>query len=148
MSRIGEEPEDISDIVLEDFRFRDGDSGSAEEAARLHAACVEQGSGTVPNEIPWAFPGDFSVMAETGHGEFSGYICANCQNDTLCIYAIEVKSEYRGMGLGEALLTRLLEKVKEKTMRRIRIDLPSNAEGFSRVLLRSGFQVESVRYSL
>jgi GNAT superfamily N-acetyltransferase len=90
------------------------------------------------------------VVAETGGGEFAGYIAASRQERTLRIYALEVRPEYRGLGIGENLLTRFLEgaRVMLTTPFHILIDLPSGSEGFSPVLFRESFQPYAIRYSL
>jgi GNAT superfamily N-acetyltransferase len=162
---IGEEPEDIVSLVLEDFRFRAGTEQDNDKAEKLHNIIL---SGAEPynNESismdERAFPGDLCLVAETAGGEFAGYInamrCNAASNDktangsiatsipSLRICAIEVYAEYRGLGLGKALITRLLEQADNEKMQHIIIDLPAGQEHFARVLLRENFKPGVQRY--
>jgi GNAT superfamily N-acetyltransferase len=167
LARIGEEPEDTADLVLEDFRFRAPEEGDAAAAEELHGICIgeyrkyaaENGieAGAFPENAPWAFPGSAAgavgLVAETGGGEFAGYVSAACEGPALHINALEVRPEYRGLGIGEALVSRFLEKATEEKIGLepiscITIDLPAGAEGFSRVLLRSAFKTYAIRYCM
>ncbi|MDR0322408.1 MAG: GNAT family N-acetyltransferase [Treponema sp.] len=82
--------------------------------------------------------GDFCFIAETADGDIAGSISANLSDSTLCIGALEVKSEYRGMGIGKTLLAKLLEKADERGLD-VTIDLPSNVDFFSRSLHLENF---------
>jgi GNAT superfamily N-acetyltransferase len=154
---IGEEPEDITGLALEDFRFRAGTELDAALAEELHRACLEEfnaqissggrpGAQETVEEIfcgmgEWAFPGSISFAAETAGGEFTGYVSAvnvSCEAARVC--AVEVKPEYRGLGLGKALIALLLEQAVSKKIPRIIIDLPAGQEHFSRTLLRENFK--------
>ena len=160
---IGEEPEDISGLTLEDFRFRSGETRDYFLAGELHRACVKEcasqdGSAGIAaaNMNEWAFPGDICVAVETAAGEFAGYIssallsaCDNPSAVTLQITALEIKPEYRGLGLGKGLLSRLLEKADSwadyakdsaRKISSVTFDLPAGQEYFSRVLLRESFK--------
>jgi GNAT superfamily N-acetyltransferase len=141
MEAVGGEPEETEDLVLEDFRFREPgeeDYGAAEE---LHRRCTgdEESEG-------WAFPGDAALVAETGGGVFAAYISAVLRGKLLRIAALEVKPEYRGLGVGKSLLSRLLEKTNPPGSTEIEIDLPAGMEGFSRALSRESFTPCMVRY--
>jgi GNAT superfamily N-acetyltransferase len=142
---IGEEPEDIEDIAQEDFRFREGRAADSEAAKNLHQACIENAA--PPVELaPWIFPGDICVVAESAGGDFAAYICASATNGGYHIAALEVKPEYRGLGLGKALLNRLLEQAGSGNISGISIDLPAEFENFARVLSRAGFRPVVTRY--
>lgn len=162
LERIGEEPEETEDLMLEDFRFRPGTAEDTEQARMLHNECLgemqtyfeqDQGGSLPPvllegTEQVLHFPAAVSIVAETSRGDFAGYISAHQYDKLLRIEALEVYSEYRGLGLAEALLTRLMEEITQKIrdIRYLQITLPSLYEGFSRVLLRSGFQVFESQY--
>ena len=162
LERIGEEPEETEDLVLEDFRFRPGTAADEEQARKLHNECItetetifERNQGSpIPDALmdykkqDWQFPADISLVAETSRGDFAGYIAAHQYENLLKIEALEVYTEYRGLGLAEALLMRLMEQVKQRKqdIRYVQIVLPALYEGFSRVLLRSGFQIYESRY--
>jgi ribosomal protein S18 acetylase RimI-like enzyme len=151
---IGEEPEDLVGLVLEDFRFRDGTSQDRAQAEELHIAEAHRGDGISMGE--WVFPGDLCFVAETSGGEFAGYINAvhsgtagngvTLGNDVLRVCTVEVQTEYRGLGLGKALLTRLLEEADCKKISRVSIDLPAGQEHFARALLRENFRPSVQRF--
>jgi GNAT superfamily N-acetyltransferase len=163
LDRIGMEPEETGDLVLEDFRFRPAGEDDREAVAALHRSCIEemrgyaaeQGLGMVYEEdqcgTGWFFPGDLSLVVETGSGDFAGYIAASRRDHILRIHALEVRSEYRGLGIGEGLLARFIEEARRQFAAgagslQILIDLPMGSEGFSPVLYRDSFKPYAVRY--
>jgi ribosomal protein S18 acetylase RimI-like enzyme len=175
LERIGGEPEETGDLVLEDFRFRPSRDDDREPAGALHRLCLEElQSYTVKNdlgtaELPafltaerqdkggtWNFPGDLGLTAETGDREFAGYIAASRQGATLRIYALEVPAHYRGLGIGENLLTLFMEQARRPAggepdtpqALQVLIDLPAGSENFSQVLFRDFFKPCLVRYCL
>jgi ribosomal protein S18 acetylase RimI-like enzyme len=153
LERIGSEPEETGDLVLEDFRFRDAVPGDLETAGALHHECINELRETLRQSVPekagrsfaaertggWVFPGDHAIVAETGNGEFAAYLAAEIRGDALRVAALEVRPEYRGLGIGEALLSRLQDRVSPGEITRIVLDLPSESGDFSRVLLRGSF---------
>ena len=133
---IGTEPEDNSSLVLEDFVLREATATDHEKAAALHKICIDEIKDKTACLIfedtnCFVFPGDFCFAAENSGGEFAGYICAVKNSYGLHIHLLEVKAEYRGMGLGKTLLSKLVEKSGEQI---ITIDLPAGMEHFSRAL--------------
>ena len=154
---IGEEPEDIAGLTLEDFRFREGTPGDAAQAKELHNACMNvcrntpDGKGTTADVLAgmgeWVFPSDISFVAETAGGDFAGYACAARSSDTCFrVCAVEVQAEYRGLGLGKSLVARLLEQADSQKIPQVIIDLPAGQEYFLRVLLREFFKPAAQRY--
>jgi ribosomal protein S18 acetylase RimI-like enzyme len=136
-----------------------------EAAEKLHRDCGEEykdsGGAEICNGMtPWAFPGDISLVTETANGDFAAYACARrlpekseagpvSSGETLSrlhITALEVRREYRGLGIGEELLRRLLETGAAEKNTLVSLDLPAGAEGFARVLLRESFKPQVVRY--
>ncbi|MDR0504094.1 MAG: GNAT family N-acetyltransferase [Treponema sp.] len=106
---IGMEPDDTSSLVLEDFSFREGD-----------------------DEL--GYPSFIAGI----NGESAGSVSATINNQIMHIDHLEVKSEYRGMGLGKTLLSKLIEIADEKNLD-MTIDVPVDAEFFSRSLLLENF---------
>ncbi|MDR1587485.1 MAG: GNAT family N-acetyltransferase [Treponema sp.] len=155
---IGSEPEETADMVFEDFTLRCGTGGDREAAATLHRACEEEylnkenkpgGAARIFAEMnPWVFPGDICLVAESAGKDFAAYISAVYGASSLHIQALEVKPEYRGLGLGETLLRALLEKTKTGKLTSVSIDLPTDMEGFSRALARESFKPCVRRYFL
>jgi len=76
---------------------------------------------------------DFCFIAQTSEGELAGAISANPEASALHINNLEVNPEYRGLGLGKTLLSKLLENADEQKLA-VTIDLPSEADFFSRSL--------------
>jgi len=173
LEKIGEEPEETGDLVLEDFRFRPFREEDLPRAEELHRLCLEEHkknlvekgaknsaeilireSHILHNWVSNLFsakagaPLVHAMTSESGGGEFAGYISGIAEGSTFYIQTLEVKAEYRGLGLGEALLTELIENLDHNEITQILLDLPSWAEGFSRVLLREGFNPYAVRYWL
>ena len=177
LEKIGMEPEETVDLVLEDFRFRPLGEEDLSKAEELYNYClkehremlaergVKNSSETINRESMIFFnymenifsqkhtgkaplPPLYAMAAETSGGEFAGYIAGLLENTVLYIQNLEVKNEYRGLGVGEALLLKFLESFDLDDISQILLDLPSWAEGFSRVLLREFFQPYAVRYRL
>ena len=173
LEKIGVEPEDTDDLVLEDFRFRPFREDDLVKAEVLHDLSREEcmrnlsESGMKPfaktimreshafhylsnnlfNEIP-ALPLVHAMSAESGGGDFAAYISGIVEDSVLYIQNLEVRAEYRGLGIGEALLIRFLESFDSDEVGQVLMDLPSWAEDFSRVLLRESFKPYTVRYCL
>jgi len=161
LEKIGAEPEDTDDLVLEDFCFRAFEEKDRFQAEALHSLCVEEfkenlaeaGSSseieTINREL-YTFhdiPGiSIGMAVESQGGEFAGYISGVLKNTALCVQSLEIKPEYRGLGLGEALLVKFINSLDPGKIRKIFLDLPSWTEGFSRVLLRESFKPYAARY--
>jgi len=152
LEHIGGEPselsEDISAIVLEDFIFREGAEGDAPDVTDLHKLCVEELKEDViicipESKAPSISQGDVFIAAETASEEFCGYICAINNGEYLQITRLEVKPEYRGMGIGKTLLAKLLEKAEGKG---VVFDLPAGFEYFSRTLHIENFRPVMQRF--
>jgi len=173
LEKIGEEPEETGDLILEDFRFRPFREEDLAAAGELHRFCqdeyrtilAEKGlkisadillresqafyllSNNLFNEIP-SLPLVTAMTAESGGGEFAGFISGVAKDETFYVQTLEVKAEFRGLGVGEALLARFLENLDSDEITQVLIDIPSWAENFSRVLLRESFKPYTVRYWL
>jgi len=141
---IGEEPEDIAGLALEDFRFREGTAQDSDLAEELHGVCLHGDIFAGMGE--WVFPGDVCFAAETAGGDFAGYANAVRSGEILRVCAVEVQAEYRGLGLGKALIARVLEQADSEKIPHVIIDLPAGQEHFSRALLREDFKPSVQRY--
>jgi len=159
IDRIGEEPEETVDLVLEDFRFRPACEADKEAVIELYERSRRilgyNPSSSEPTETKIRgtesfndFSSATTIVVENVQGELAGVaIATSGQVDTI-LKVLDVSPEYRGLGIGEALLIRLIEKLGNSGIRSIKIDLPASSEAFSRVLLREGFQPYEVRYRL
>jgi ribosomal protein S18 acetylase RimI-like enzyme len=141
---IGSEPEDNSSLVLEDFVFRDGGEKDTGDADFLHTICVSERKNAVVSELledrsNFVFPGDICIIAESADGDFAGCVFAVYKSPAhLSVCRLEVKPEFRGMGLGKTLLSKFLERVEEQKC--VTMDLPSELEYFARSLHLENFK--------
>jgi len=144
---VGDEPEDISSIIQEDFIFREGKESDEQEISALHKICTENLSEDERRVISKTetnnYSGVFCLVAETASGDFCGYIRADKTGDCLKITRLQVKPEYRGMGIGKTLLAKFLEKTAGQSAV---FDLPANSGFFSRVLHIEGFKPVMERF--
>ncbi|MDR2941961.1 MAG: GNAT family N-acetyltransferase [Treponema sp.] len=144
---VGAEPEDISSIILEDFIFLEGEGNGGVEISALHKICLdelkEKGISVIFETGNDNLPDSVCIIAETSGGEFCGYIRAVENAPYLQITRLEVKPEYRGMGIGKTLLSKLLEKTAGQG---IIFDLPAGCEYFSRALHLENFKPVMQRF--
>jgi len=146
---VGGEPseisEDISAIILEDFIFREGYKNDEENIIALHKLCLEEKENAVlfGSESQTACSDCISLTAETASGDFCGYILAVKNGPYLQITRLEVKPEYRGMGIGKTLLSKFLEKAEGQG---VLFDLPAGFEYFSRTLHIENFRPVMQRF--
>jgi len=173
LEKIGREPEETNDLVLEDFRFHQFREEDLPKAIALHRFCQEdvkkflaeagaketsdillKESESFYNRLNNLFrenpslPLVKAMIAETGGEEFAGFISGIVDGSILFIQNLDVKPEYRGLGIGEALLEKFLDELDPNEITQVLLDLPSSADGFSRVLLRESFKPYTVRYWL
>jgi len=109
---IGAEPEDTSSLVLEDF---------------------------VIKEEELIDPFGLIFYAETANGDYAGELNAYLDEGILCIDLFEVEEEYRAMGLGKTLLSKLLQRADAEKLD-VSIDVPAETDFFARSLLLENFK--------
>jgi len=63
----------------------------------------------------------------------------------LHIVNLEVKPEYRGLGLGKELIAKILKNADEKKLD-VTIDIPAQIDFFTRSLLLENFKLISKRF--
>jgi len=171
LEQIGIEPEDTDDLVTEDFSFRPLRRDDIFLVESLHRQCLKEFGENIaeagPSDMGLSEPGPLietiineanvfsgcsgsssGIVAESSGGEFAGYISGVLNDSTLYIQSLEVKDEFRGLGVGETMLARFLDSFDPNEVNNAFLDLPSWAEGFSRVLLRESFKPYTVRYWL
>jgi predicted N-acetyltransferase YhbS len=169
IEKIGMEPEDTDDLVLEDFRFRLLHKEDIFQAEELHRRYIEEARNKlIEEDAAFSTNGaadnilketqtlrtlsvssfDKGLAVESGSDEFAGYISGLKRGAVFYIQNLEVRDKFRGLGLGEALLVKFLESLDPAEVDQVLLDLPSWAEGFSRVLHRESFKPYTVRYWL
>jgi ribosomal protein S18 acetylase RimI-like enzyme len=153
LEKIGEEPEDTEDLVLEDFRFRAFRREDEDFVHDIHERCAEEyGAEAYPlivDPLLDLLSGDREVVvAENSRGELSGFVCVRLEGDLARVEALEVRPEYRGLGIGDRLQTLITATASAKRARTLLVDLPEAAAPFARVLAREGFETYLTRYRL
>jgi ribosomal protein S18 acetylase RimI-like enzyme len=154
LEKIGEEPEETEELILEDFRIRRPVDEDTQKARKLHQFCCEEAQKVISGDfyqkafIGWDFPLEISWVAENNSGEFAAYILAKSEGTIIKIIALEVAPEYRGMGIGEALLNHVISQVDKNQISHMLIDVPINSESFSKVLFREKFKPYETKYYL
>ena len=116
---IGTEPEDTSSLVLEDFVIRE-EVSSEKLASRSENKTI-------------------CFVAESSNGDLAGSIRAEIDDSILFIISLEVNEEYRAMGLGKTLLSKLLERADAEKLD-VSIDVPAETDFFTRSLLLENFK--------
>jgi GNAT superfamily N-acetyltransferase len=139
MERIGGEPEETCELFLEDFVFRAYEDKDFESIIALHQLCFEGKQRDI---------GDPAFVVETANQDFAGFIAVKPGNASVYISSLEVRPEYRGLGIASELCARLVERLKKENNACVYIDLPNDFSGFSRFLFRSAFKPIVTRYCL
>jgi GNAT superfamily N-acetyltransferase len=115
LQKIGAEPEETGDLIHEDFRFEMVVTAVGAEIRARNADDV---------------PAGIVVLREDG--------------DRILVERLFVEEAFRGLGLGTALVHKMLEA---NAGRRIVIDLPAECDAFARVLLRESFTPVLTRFA-
>ncbi|MDR2783350.1 MAG: GNAT family N-acetyltransferase [Treponema sp.] len=139
MEKIGEEPDETEDLFPEDFIFREYEAKDAEAVNTLHNTC----RAGKPHDM-----GDPVLVVETASHDFVGFIAVKRKEAVLSICNLEISPEYRGLGIGSELCSRLIQTLEQSHVSKVYIDLPVEFEGFSRFLYRSSFKPVATRYCL
>jgi len=105
----------------------------------------EDTSSLVLEDFTFKEKNDFTITAENADGELTGQISARAEDKTLYIETLEVIPEYRGMGIGKTLLSKLLEKADKQELD-VSIDVPKDTDFFSRSLLLENFKPVMQRF--
>jgi GNAT superfamily N-acetyltransferase len=150
-------------LVAEDFSLKDAEKADMDEAVRLHQRCLEEhehaeGSLSAGDylygnvSLSWDAPGSVKICARTADGTFAGAALASPRGRAMHISVLEIAPEFRGMGVGEVLFGKLLEKIKASgdahgiTEPVLSLDLPAEWEGFSSALVKAGFKPATTRW--
>lgn len=99
----------------------------------------EDNSSVVLEDFLFIEKDGFTFKVITENGESAGIISAELDGSNLYINKLEVEGEYRGMGIGKTLLTKLLEKADRQKLD-VTIDLPCETDYFSRALHLENFK--------
>jgi len=124
---IGIEPEDNTDLVQEDFVIKEQTLENKEQRSE----------NSDKNSV--------CFIAETAGGELAGTVSAEINGDCLQVNILEVKSEFRGMGIGKTLLEKITEKADKEKLE-VTIDLPVESDFFTRTLHLENFKPYTQRF--
>ncbi len=158
LERIGEEPEEIDDIVHDDFHFREYDDSRDREAlAAAVQVLTEETAGNCPDNLGPSFvcmwqnvkllaehSAETAFIAETNAGDFAGYIAA-CpvpadSRQTVLIHSLFVLPPLRGLGIAKELLSLCIGDVYRCGFRRVIMGSPLLPDSFIPALSRFGFR--------
>ncbi len=158
LERLNFEIEEYSEAVLDDFVFRDAeqkDMQNINEAVQKTASYFRKNfddkiSGGVFADLwikmnvcpPETRP--VYIVAETPAGDFAATAQMNksaSENlNARIISMIFVEKEYRGLGIGKAMLEKLIEKAESEKVSRLVASNMLLPDGFVHVLLQCGFE--------
>jgi len=114
LAPVGIEPEDDTlSLVLEDFYIKETEESGIN-------SCL-------------------AFIAENAKGEIAGTITGKIDNSILFIDAIDVKTDFQGLGIGKTLLSKMIEEADKKGFD-VKINLPLKYEYFSRTLFLENFR--------
>lgn len=166
LSKLGTEPEENEELVLDDFVIRKSDfsdedsidKASTDLKAELLSTFqdVEKAQSYTElwyrQSIPAEKTKPYFMIAETATGDFAGVLQINPISENLRHSAnlamLYVNPSFRGLGVGRTLLERGLQQVKESGIKWVfsaNMLLPDN---FISVLLRNGFEKNGSGYIL
>jgi len=156
LAKLLPEPEDTEELVTSDFSFEWGPRDHGEEILRLDWEAFRE---LFPKEEPErlralydekradnpAPGGELSpvLVAETPAGELAGFAWGVVDGETVRVIQLAVVEEYRGIGVGDALLRRFLTDIRARGVRRLTLDLAGKAMRFSSFFQSLGFRVVS-----
>jgi ribosomal protein S18 acetylase RimI-like enzyme len=156
---IGEEPEETEELVGSDFVFRTAVESDRSEIDLLEKAAFLEARADLPGTLAEALYRRESadtvdgpiLVSETATKDFAGFIRGETIGapggaKMLSIASFAVKAEYRGLGVGEELLKKLLNTVVSDEYAAISIRVPDTSKAFSAVLEREGFVAKTTVY--
>jgi GNAT superfamily N-acetyltransferase len=114
IQKIGVEPEETDELIKEDFQF-----------------AIEKEEKSV------------TIIVRNAPDKQAGRIFAKIGSGRLTVEELFVEEAFRGLGLGEELLKKLLAEYEDMT---VTIDIPIESDAFSRVLLRENFTPQLTRF--
>lgn len=160
-----QEPEDNEDLIKDDFTFREYDSADNQELIQHFTnAAFGETDNCIHEEIQQVFFDLWQKQFEAGiNSQQTGITCHSIYDDFAgCITAAPLSSrnkniviltsfyvlpKYRGLGLGEQLLSMYLQALKDQKKQWILLTNSFVPETLEPLLLRSGFQKTGTSYA-
>ena len=158
LERLDQEPEDIEDLVLKDFVFREYDSERDRESILREASIAAGDMRSVwPDEVVNAFVDLWKRQFEYGiSGSETGFICLtpsdeiagciifapcpSCAKTTVHLTSLFVLQNFRGLGIGKELFSLSLPYLHNRGIRWVIIANTIVPDAMIPLLDRSGFE--------
>ncbi len=147
-------PQEIDLSCLTIRRISERDVPTVVSIARECSCCAHTGpSQNGYPELAWSEesffkevynPKSATLIAELGDG-IVGYVCAGVVIDECHIQNIAVSSQYRGVGIGRALIAQLLLNIRQMGVKRAFLELRKNNQAAIRFYQSLGFKVVALR---
>ena len=146
-----EEEDETAELVLSDFLFAYPDSPVYEEYQRLDRLAYAENYPDLPSGVVDAYyaftsrggalEGKDIVRAETPEGDLAGFVCFTEEPEISIsrVLQLYILPEYRGLGIGRALLERYLEEAYRRGVEWVFAEVGGEALGFADRLVRGGF---------
>jgi ribosomal protein S18 acetylase RimI-like enzyme len=152
LAKMSPEPEETEELVASDFSIDWGLRGHREQILRLDREAFME---LFPKQQPAAVEARFKekrdgipplesessliLVAETPSGELAGFAWGVMAGSSVHIAQLAVSKEYRGIGLGEALMKRLLTDIRKRGMKTLTTELSGKSLRFSAFFQSLGF---------
>ena len=130
LARLGPEPEETDDLVASEFAFGRADAGDLEHVVRLHEAARPL----------TADPNALLVVVRGSRPGIVGFIGGVPEgNGAVCIGAIAVAPEFRGLGIGRSLLSHFIDEAAGAGYASVQVALCGQDQEFERLFVQQGF---------
>ena len=130
LERLGPEPEETDDLVASEFAFGRADAADLVHVVRLHEAARPL----------TADPNALLVVVRGSRPGIVGFIGGVPEGrDTVCVGAIAVAPEFRGLGIGRSLLSHFIHEAAEAGYSSVQVELCDQEQEFERLFAQQGF---------
>ena len=130
LERLGPEPEETDDLVASEFAFGRADAGDLEHVVRLHEDARQL----------TADPNALLVVVRGSRPGIVGFIGGVPEgNGTVCVGAIAVAPEFRGLGIGRSLLSHFIDEAAGAGYSSVQVALCGREQEFERLFVQQGF---------
>ena len=130
LERLGPEPEETDDLVASEFAFGRADAADLVHVVRLHEAARPL----------TADPNALLVVVRGSRPGIVGFIGGVPEGrDTVCVAAIAVAPEFRGLGIGRSLLSHFIDEAAEAGYSSVQVELCEQVQELERLFAQQGF---------
>ena len=137
LARLEPEPEETDDLVASEFAFGLADGPEMEHVARLQAACLQACVDAPTDRVRSTGVGDGRARGRPG---IVGFIGGTPERvGTICARAIAVAPEYRGLGIGRALIAHFIDEAARGGFSSIEVELSGREQELEALFAQQGF---------